>query len=400
MHTTSPPQPNSQRFFVALSLLCLMTTFSCYSHQSQRSENSVVSAPMAPCDLPQRHITTSKLSLHTSFYPTDIAKNTRYSFEFVKQAKPPIIKILGGLSAHDDTFSWAAKIKAVSPCTKVIGRIYISNPEFIDPETGEKKVTLHPANRIFYPPEDRPHMTAEDQAVVWFTEVQETLKKYPEVDYWEGINEPLFASNKATALQEITWYGLYEAKRTQLLETINSRACIANFSMGTPHIDDAGDISNWEAFYPALKQAQQTNSLLCLHEYGYPTMKKYFDEGSHEGWLVGRYRKVMRHMEARHPGLFKGSQPLNIAITEAGIDGGRGKGWKSVLSSCAYLEELMWYDQILKLDANVLGATLFQFEIFPDPAWETFDLIDVLNGLNALHHNINPLNEPDKYCRR
>ncbi len=390
--TYQPYQRICFNIFFRVKLILIILLFSLRSS----AESPEAAFLVNPCSFPDP--VPSKLSIHTSFYPSNPVNDVRYSFEFIKRAKPPLVKILGGVAESDDAFSWAVKIKQVSPCTKVIGRIFIGNPESINTETGEKITELHPANRIFYAPPNNPDLSPEDQANIWFEVVKDKVKKYPDVDYWEGVNEPAFAPDKDVALKEMHWYARYEVKRMELLQELHTLACIANFSMGTPHVVDQGENTMWEAFYPALKKAQESSSILCLHEYGYPSMKKHFDENAQEGWFVGRYRKVMRHMEKVHPGLFKGENALKIAFTEAGIDGGRDKGWKSVLSPCAYLDELKWYDRLLKKDDNVIGATLFQFEIFPDPAWDSFDLKRVLNGLNALHHGIDPTSKETKYC--
>ncbi len=291
----------------------------------------------------------SKLSLFTSW-------RSPQAMEFVRRAQPPLIKVM-------DEFGLEARVKALSPHTFVVGRA------FDDGQTSLGQGDPLEAARAFFR-----RQSAKYQA-------------HPGVDYWEGWNEP-----SANSAAEMTWYAAFEAERVRLLAEIGCRACIGNFSVGSP-----GNLDLWPYFFPALRAAKQHHGLLGLHEYSWPWMDNYFgrnqinpaEDAGDTGWTTGRYRKIYRTYLIPH-GL-----ALPLAITECGIDtvnvGGadlryrdapQQAGWKHYgewwsrhggLSDPAeeYLRQLAWYDSVLQADAYVVGAAIFQLGIL---GWDAFDL--------------------------
>jgi hypothetical protein len=207
----------------------------------------------------------------------------------------------------------------------------------------------------------------------WWNRVSTRVLNNPEVDYWEGYNEP---GNLSAS--EMGWYARFEERRVEILAQNGRKACIGNFSTGTPDVRT----EIWEAFYPAIDAAMAHEGVLGLHEYSAPTMDTYFDPAAGEGWHTGRYRKVYRQF------LIPTGREIPLVITETGIDGGvsppcnsGGCGWKGYQSSDNYFNQLKWYDSLLQQDSYVLGATIFCLEL-PDPAWNSFDIAgDVLNKL-------------------
>jgi hypothetical protein len=103
-------------------------------------------------------------------------------------------------------------------------------------------------------------------------------------------------------------------------------------------------------------------------------MQQYFDEGSGEGWLCGRYRKLYRQY------LIPSGRRIPLAITECGVDVVAPVGWKNHFTAEEYLEQLKWYDRVLKQDDYVLGATIFALEI---PGWWDFDIAPIVDPLAA-----------------
>jgi hypothetical protein len=267
----------------------------------------------------------SKLTLHTGF-------TGPLSMQFIERAKPRIVKIL-------DNFGPAAQVKALSPATLIIGRIY----EPSQPQDGD------------------PGARAQE----WWSRNRNRIVAHPAVDYWEGYNEPGVAS-----VDSVRWYAEHEAARVRLLAANGKKACIGNFSTGTP---DVTNPAMWPAFYPAIDAARQHGGILGLHEYGTP-MQQYFDEGSREGWLCGRYRKVYR----QH--LVPDGRVISMAVTETGVDGVPPVGWKNHYTGDQYLSQLKWYDALLRQDDYVLGATIFALEI---PGWEPFDIAPLVDPLSA-----------------
>lgn len=264
----------------------------------------------------------SKLTIHTSFLGPE-------SMWFIEQAKPTVVKIL-------DEVKVAQQVKAVSPHTLIVGRIWY------DP--WQKLGNGDPAGR----------------AQEWWQNVRQSVEANPAVDYWEGYNEPVIHD---AGLMD--WYARFEKERVQILATNGYKACIGNFSTGMPPAEQ--DV--WRAFYPAIDAALQHGGILGLHEYSAPDMDWLYDYALGEGWLTGRYRKVYRQF------LIPDGRKISLIITECGIDGGvmgeAGKGWRSYQDADHYFEQLKWYDSLLREDDYVLGATIFSLEI---PGWGDFDI--------------------------
>jgi N-acetyl-anhydromuramyl-L-alanine amidase AmpD len=267
----------------------------------------------------------SKLTIHTGF-------TGPLSMPFLRDAKPRLVKIL-------DNFGPAADIKAASPGTLIIGRIF----EPTQPVDGD------PAQR----------------AQEWWARNRDRILAHPAVDYWEGYNEPGVASRDAVA-----WYARFEAARVTILAQNGRKACVGNFSTSRPDINDPG---MWPAFYPALDAARANGGILGLHEYGTP-MQQFFETATGEGWLCALYRKVYRIH------LVPDGKTLPLAITETGVDGVSPVGWKNHYTGAQYMEQLRWYDSILRQDSYVLGAAIFALEI---PGWESFDVSPIVGPLTS-----------------
>lgn len=291
----------------------------------------------------------SKLSLFTAW-------RSPQALEFVRRARPPVIKVM-------DEFGLEDQVKAFSPHTVVVGRAFEG-----------QQTSLGQGDPV-------------EAARAFFRRQVDKYRTYRGVDYWEGWNEP-----SATTAAEMTWYATFEAERVRLLAEIGCRACIGNFPVGSP-----GNLDLWPYFFPALRAAKQNHGLLGLHEYGWPWMDNYFgknqinpgeDEGD-TGWTTGRYRKIYRAYLIPH------DLALPLAITECGLDtvnvGGADvryreapqvAGWKNYGAWWAqhgglsdpveeYRRQLAWYDSLLRADDYVIGAAIFQLGIM---GWEGFDI--------------------------
>lgn len=273
---------------------------------------------------PQIPAGKSKLSLHSGA--------GSLTASFVSQARPTTLKLL-------DNFGYAATVKQVSPETLVLGRIYLP----LQPVDGS------PVTR----------------AQEWWAQCGPTILQYPAVDYWEGYNEV-----GVSTVDKIQWYAQFEAERVRILASHGRKACIGNFSLGTP---DVLDPQAWPAFYPAIDAALANGGVLGLHEYGTP-MQQYFEFDTGEGWLCGRYRKAYRQF------LIPDGREIPLMITETGVDNEHPVGWKNWFTKEEYLSQLMWYDGLLKEDDYVLGAHIFAVEI---PGWFDFDITPIMPELTA-----------------
>ena len=264
----------------------------------------------------------SKLTIHTGF-------GGPLSMAFIAEAKPRVVKIL-------DSFSGAREIKAVSPQTTVIGRAFLAR----QPMDGDP---IQRANE-------------------WWNLNANLILQNPDVDYWEGYNEPVIQTNEL-----MDWYAQFEAERVRILAGQGKKAVIANFSVGNP------DLPLWPAFYPAIDAALTHGGILGLHEYGTP-MQQHFDFNTGEGWFAGRYRKLYRQF------LIPEGKVIPLVITECGVDVVPPVGWKNHFTEAEYLDQLKWYDSVLLEDDYVLGATIFALEI---PGWGNFDIAPIMDELTA-----------------
>jgi len=217
--------------------------------------------------------------------------------------------------------------------------------------------------------------------------VQDQLSTYqanPQIEYWEGHNEPVWGDEEGMA-----WYAQFEVERMKLMADLGLKCVIGNFATGTP------DLSLWPAFLPALQIVLEYRALLGLHEYSCPWM--WWMTGSYqldpnddqgdEGWTTLRYRKVYRqHLIPNDLG------DVPLVITECGIDPGvdpkppgvEGGTWKELGDFWAqhdnepdkadyYYRQLVWYDEELQKDDYVVGATVFTWGSFGLP-WSRFDV--------------------------
>ncbi|MBN1697514.1 MAG: hypothetical protein JW881_08380, partial [Spirochaetales bacterium] len=265
--------------------------------------------------------TRSKLTIHTAF-----CNGFGESGQFIQAAQPGFVKVLNEVG-------WVKQIKSVSPNTRVIARLFIPN---------------QPAGKEW------DEADARAQAQLWWNQFGNTILNNPDVDYWEGLNEPGVGSEGA-----MVWYNAFEVRRVEILAQHGRKACIGNFSQGTPDVTNPAII---QRFYEAIDAAMAHGGILGLHEYDAPSMIG-------DGWHTLRYRKLYNQY------LIPTNRVINAVITECGIDGGvigHGGGWKDFTNAQDYVEQLKWYDDNLRQDAYVLGATIFCIEMLG--GWGSFDI--------------------------
>ena len=269
----------------------------------------------------------SKLGLHV------IQNNSPLIMEFVRQARPAVIKAVGDLG-------WLSEVKTVSPETVTVGRLMADSQDLV----GDPKE----AARDF---------------------VAEQLPDYllnPGVDYWEGWNEP-------DPDQDMNWYAAFEAERVRLLSNYGFRAAVGGFSAGVP------EYSQFFHFLPAVEAAMRHGGILSLHEYAAPTYDYLYGDPlpglptyPDRGPLALRYRWWYEDI------LIPRGTIVPLVISEAGIDGivmsgerpgPTGLGWRDFVDywedlglgsgTEAYLNQLAWYDFQVQADSYVIGFTLF-----------------------------------------
>jgi hypothetical protein len=289
----------------------------------------------------------SKLSIHV------IRPNSPTIEEFIRETQPNVIKLV-------DDFGLAAVTKELSPHTIVIGRVNNNNQQYQGNPEEEARRYVH-----------------------------ENLAKYranPDVDYWEGWNEP------DPGLSHMAWYARFEQERIREMARQGLGTAIGGFATGVPEMNE------FALFIPAIETAMQYGAILTLHEYsapvinyGYGTDLPGYPYYADRGALTLRYRWYYREF------LEPAGLVIPLAITEAGIDGiigGRpgppGYGWADFQSYAveqgwgrdgieAFVNQMAWYDAEVRKDAYVMGFTIFTAGSFGH--WEKYEIRDVLPRL-------------------
>jgi hypothetical protein len=296
----------------------------------------------------------TKLSLHVTL-------NSGGVLDYVAAVRPPVIKGV-------DDIGFLSDVKAASPGTLTLGR-YVVPQENIG--VGD------PAQRAL-------------EFVAGQLPRYEAARGY--VDYWEGWNEVTYPNYE--------WYAVFEATRACEMQKHGLRAAIGAFSTGTP------EPWQFEAFLPAIEAGLRCGAILTTHEYGAPTMYLWWSQGLPESYghaavpaypdrgpLIGRYRYLYRDV------LLPRGLNIPLVISEAGIDGGAGAGqrpgyggqgwlgfqdyWRNELgvtdTEAFYVEQLAWYDSILRQDPYVIGATIFN--VSGGSSWQTFEASGIIPRL-------------------
>lgn len=282
--------------------------------------------------------------------------------EFAAAVRPAVMKGVEDIGVLRD-------IKAVSPGTMTIGR-------FIVDEWQTQVGVGDPS----------------EQAIAF---VESQLERYEPhrayVDYWEGYNE-------VTANPHVAWYAQFEATRACEMQKYGYRAAIGGFSTGTP------EPWEFELFLPAIEAGIRCGAILHLHEYGAPTYYLWWGEGipsvpgnphyPDRGPLAGRYRWFYRDY------LIPQGLVIPLVISEAGVDGlvamaqrpeatYTGPGWLNFRDFWVqqgltndptrfYVDQLIWYDSLLRQDSYVIGATIYTIAGGCCPQQATYEAADTI----------------------
>lgn len=297
-----------------------------------------------------RGMTASKLSVHAG--GIDDATQS-----LLAQGQPRLIKLL------DSFGSAVTTARDLVPNITIVGRIY--QPD--QPTGGD------PAQA----------------AAQWWSQNSGTITSNDRSIFWEGYNEPAVGS-----MDQMTWYTQFEIARVKILAQQGYRACIGQFSTGTPDVTNPPII---EAFFPAIDAAIANGGMLCLHEYSSPFMNSCFDSSSGLGWFTGRYRRLYQQF------LIPTNRSIPLVISENGIDDTGGAcgspnlgGWLAYCDwwaqngypgPCAntYMSQLAWYDSIMREDSYVVGSTLFQIDC---PGWDQYDVTTAIPNMIAYMQNL------------
>lgn len=305
--------------------------------------------------------TASKLGLH-------VIRNEDYAYamEYVRRVHPRVMKAM-------DDVGWLADVKAASPSTVTIGRFNGQAEHWVGTTDPVAAADAYVATNL------------------------ERYRANPGVDYWEGWNEYNPSSN-----EDWEWYAKFEAERACVMQANGLRAAVGDFAVGWPNTYEQMGL-----FLPALEAAHRCGGILTLHEYNSPTFQcgvgvnasGAIPGAPSVGDVVVGYNTLRYRIW--YDGYLKprGLGDLPLVISELGIQGlarggpcndPGGVGWKDYGDwwvkqgygpdpERAYVNLLAWYDDEMRKDPYVIGATIFTLgALNGSDQWHSFDLHDVL----------------------
>lgn len=322
--------------------------------------------PTPPWPEPIDGPSASKLGIHA------VGVSDPFVFELIRRVKPAVVKGAG-------SYGWLAEVKQLSPTTVTVARIIEDNQE------------------SWYTQGLSPEAAAQGY-------VESHLNEYRSnegIDYWEGWNE---IGYDAEGVEKLAWYGRFEAARACLMQQYGYKAAVGGFATGWPR-----DYADLESFMPALQAAARCGGIWHLHEYNRPYLScGVMPAGTVNiipgapainvpaGPLTLRYRLWYEgYLKPR------GLGNLKLIISEMGMDvvpisggcpdPGDAAAWRQLEpfwvanqragdGTQAYLNELIWYDQQMRQDSYVIGATIFTAgypEGGPD-GWGPYDIHGLL----------------------
>lgn len=263
-----------------------------------------------------------------------IIGNVGQHLDVIRKWQPRVVLLL------DPEPGAAGAIKAASPKSKIIGRVWRADGEIAD------KIRQNP------------QAAAEWGASI----IQSHAAGNSQVDWWQFTNEV-----QQTSTEEIQRLNTFSIAYVNALKARGLKAAIGAFSVGnpkTPHEDS----SQWAAFYPAMRHAKANGGVLLLHAYGAP---RIFD--SDRNWYLQRYeRLVLPHLPAdlRDMPYIYGEYGCDMGI----ISQGNKEGWLTGYHGNwhTYGADLLEAAHFLAQYPQCYGAAIFTLGTFGE--WWNFDI--------------------------
>jgi len=300
-----------------------------------------------PTRPPVTTIGRSKLGIHV------VQNNDPRIMDFVRRAQPAVMKGVGDLG-------FLSEVKAVAPRVITIGRI-------------------DGANQMYY---GEPEARARE----FVGQYLEQFLLNPQVDYWEGWNEPT-----PNGLW-IQWFARFEQERVREMAKYGLKAAVGGFSPGRPAVEE------FLYFVPAVATAMEYGGILSIHEAAAPDLKYGFGETVEGFPAVGdRGAFAFRYRWYYEEFLKPIDLVIPLVLSELSVDGNsldypgpRGDGWRDFATSWvqrglgptgeeAYLNQLKWYDDGVRRDGYVIGFAIFTAG--GGSRWYSYDVNDLLPDL-------------------
>lgn len=186
------------------------------------------------------------------------------------------------------------------------------------------------------------------------------IRANPKIQAWELNNEPVI-ENPAT----MSWFATFLTEGIRILRMdYNKTAVVGNWSVGCPR----WELGLWKYYTPVLNAIRVYKGILGRHSYG-PL----------DVWYALRHRKDNEEFTNL------GFPNLPVVITECGAENlptVNWKPWKQQFKNANdYFQYLAEYDQLLKQDSYVYGATVFTY----GQGWDEWNMND--SGIGQLVRN-------------
>lgn len=206
-----------------------------------------------------------------------------------------------------------------------------------------------------------PEETGKRHADEWAQKVTMWKERVPSFDQKRtlvlGINEPAVW---AVLDQTVRYYTAFAHRLTDH----RIRGGLLSLSVGWPANTGPDTAANWQPYetvHTAMKRGlvYDVEHVVVLHEYWYTQGPDHMWK-----WWAGRYLWC--------------PWQVPIILGECGIDSGVDHagphlGWQSFISKEQYIEQLRRYEDLLRQDPRIIGATPFTYD-YGSREWATFDV--------------------------
>lgn len=184
--------------------------------------------------------------------------------------------------------------------------------------------------------------------------------------YLEHMNEPSNAGLLKGSEGRIS-LDVFTAEFTRILyDQYGVQSCGYCLGVGHPEPQHVGEL--FKCGLPALLKH---GGIWALHEYGYPTVISYDENGDLETHYTLRHRRILKALRSI------GMKDLpKLHITEAGIDRlltGVVGGWKQINNDPrVYVDQLRHYDY--EVQARPLVEAIYVFTATPEQTWWSYGI--------------------------
>lgn len=304
----------------------------------ERIRTGALAALLAATALDAAALSTSKLGPHVLGDPNDDA------VKLIVDACPRAAKWLVGGGADLGNIK---RYRSNCPGGVVVLRVYV-------PQSVKYRLS------------DNASASADD---FWRNHVKPHLGGFPPsvVDWLEGVNELDNVEDWYHNGEASMWFAVFSSRLADLIHDAGYNPLLGSIAVGNPALGGELGFGAQGAMGPLAKVIRSKKYKVgwSYHSYG----NELFAEADSKYWAL-RYRMIRDQA---------GLGGIPIVLTEGGQDGPR-RGWRNRNTpEDQYFSWLMWLDEELKKDPEVVGVTLFQVGQSAD--WADFSLGPIADKL-------------------